>query len=172
MLVGINGSVDVIWGVGLRWFWSSLLLFFVSPTLFGSYICRALRLAVVFHPRAKRALPWLIPVSGSFSSCRRRHCFGGAVGARAKKAPILPPGKKPLLRVPSPASPACFFVQYTSIWFLVCFLGLEFTRFHPFLVCDFRMYIIASPNLTLTLCKPAAKAKRANVHARCPYGCC
>eukprot|EP00904_Undaria_pinnatifida_P004013 jgi/Undpi1/13612/HiC_scaffold_9.g03266.m1 len=61
MLVGINGSVDVIWGVGLRWFWSSLLLFFVSPTLFGSYICRALRLAVVFHPRAKRALPWLIP---------------------------------------------------------------------------------------------------------------
>lgn len=63
MVVAINSSVEVIWGNGLRWFWSSLLLFFIAPALFGSYICRALRLAVVFHPRAKRALPWLIPVS-------------------------------------------------------------------------------------------------------------
>lgn len=62
MLVAINGSMNVIWGNGLRWFWTSLLVFFVTPLLYGGYICRALRLAVVFHPKAKRALPWLIPV--------------------------------------------------------------------------------------------------------------
>ncbi|CAB1121467.1 unnamed protein product [Ectocarpus sp. CCAP 1310/34] len=61
MVVAINGSINVIWDSGLDWFWMSLLLFFISPALKGSYICRALRLAVVFHPRAKRALPWLIP---------------------------------------------------------------------------------------------------------------
>ena len=65
MMSAINSSVEVLWGNGLRWFWSSLLFFLVSPALFGSYICRALRLAVVFHPCAKRALPWLIPVSTS-----------------------------------------------------------------------------------------------------------
>ncbi|CAN0329948.1 unnamed protein product, partial [Ectocarpus sp. 8 AP-2014] len=61
MVVAINGSINVVWDSGLDWFWMSLLLFFISPALKGSYICRALRLAVVFHPRAKRALPWLIP---------------------------------------------------------------------------------------------------------------
>ncbi|CAM9472942.1 unnamed protein product [Ectocarpus fasciculatus] len=61
MVAAINGAVNVVWGSGLDWFWMSLLLFFISPALMGSYICRALRLAVVFHPRAKRALPWLIP---------------------------------------------------------------------------------------------------------------
>lgn len=62
-VISINESCIVLWGKGIRWFWVSLLLFFVMPVLFGSYVCRALRLAVVFHPRAKRALPWLIPVS-------------------------------------------------------------------------------------------------------------
>lgn len=62
-LTAINRSIYVIWGVGWSWFWSSLILFFATPLLLGSYLCRALRLAVVFHPRAKRALPWLIPVS-------------------------------------------------------------------------------------------------------------
>ncbi|CBJ33441.1 expressed unknown protein [Ectocarpus siliculosus] len=61
MVVAVNGSINVVWDSGLDWFWMSLLLFFISPALKGSYICRALRLAVVFHPRAKRALPWLIP---------------------------------------------------------------------------------------------------------------
>ncbi|CAM9489328.1 unnamed protein product [Ectocarpus sp. 12 AP-2014] len=61
MLTAVNGALNIVWESGLDWFWVSLLLFFVSPALFGSYICRALRLAVVFHPRAKRALPWLIP---------------------------------------------------------------------------------------------------------------
>ncbi|CAM9457898.1 unnamed protein product [Ectocarpus sp. 13 AM-2016] len=61
MLVTVNGATTIVWDSGLDWFWISLLLFFVSPALFGSYICRALRLAVVFNPRAKRALPWLIP---------------------------------------------------------------------------------------------------------------
>ncbi|CAM9626174.1 unnamed protein product [Pylaiella littoralis] len=62
-VVAINESVLMIWGMdyAVGWFWSSLMLFFVTPIIFGSYICRALRLAVVFHPRAKRALPWLIP---------------------------------------------------------------------------------------------------------------
>ena len=74
-LVAVNDALLIIWGTdhSLRWFWSSLLLFFIMPNLFGSYICRALRLAVVFHPRAKRALPWLIPVSDSILSYRRRH---------------------------------------------------------------------------------------------------
>lgn len=60
----INESILIIWGPehALEWLWPSLLLFGIAPVLFGSYICRALRLAVVFHPRAKRALPWLIPV--------------------------------------------------------------------------------------------------------------
>ncbi|CBJ31485.1 hypothetical protein Esi_0260_0003 [Ectocarpus siliculosus] len=61
MLVTVNDATTVIWDTGFDWFWTSLLLFFISPALFGSYICRALRLAVVFHPRVKRALPWLIP---------------------------------------------------------------------------------------------------------------
>ncbi|CAM9463438.1 unnamed protein product [Ectocarpus sp. 4 AP-2014] len=61
MLVTVNDATTVVWDIGFDWFWVSLLLFFISPALFGSYICRALRLAVVFHPRAKRALPWLIP---------------------------------------------------------------------------------------------------------------
>ncbi|CBN75977.1 hypothetical protein Esi_0264_0002 [Ectocarpus siliculosus] len=61
MLAAVNGAINIVWDSGLDWFWVSLLLFFVSPALFGSYICRALRLAVVFHPKAKRALPWLIP---------------------------------------------------------------------------------------------------------------
>ncbi|CAB1098187.1 unnamed protein product [Ectocarpus sp. CCAP 1310/34] len=61
MLVTVNDSTTVVWDIGFDWFWISLLLFFISPALFGSYICRALRLAVVFHPRVKRALPWLIP---------------------------------------------------------------------------------------------------------------
>ncbi|CAM9379421.1 unnamed protein product [Ectocarpus sp. 6 AP-2014] len=61
MLVTVNGATTIVWDSGLDWFWISLLLFFVSPALFGSYICRALRLAVVFNPRAKSALPWLIP---------------------------------------------------------------------------------------------------------------
>ncbi|CAB1121470.1 unnamed protein product [Ectocarpus sp. CCAP 1310/34] len=61
MLVTVNDATTIVWDSGLDWFWISLLLFFVSPALFGSYICRALRLAVVFNPRAKRALPWLIP---------------------------------------------------------------------------------------------------------------
>ncbi|CAM9607173.1 unnamed protein product [Ectocarpus sp. 4 AP-2014] len=61
MVVAINGSINVVWDSGLDWFWMSLLLFFISPALKGSYIFRALRLAVVFLPRAKRALPWLIP---------------------------------------------------------------------------------------------------------------
>ncbi|CAM9422719.1 unnamed protein product, partial [Hapterophycus canaliculatus] len=63
-LVAVNESLEVLWGsdCSLPWFWSSAVLFFVTPIIFGSYICRALRLAVVFHPRAKRALPWLIPV--------------------------------------------------------------------------------------------------------------
>lgn len=64
-LVVINESLRIMYGPdhSLRWFWSSLVLFFLTPGLFGSYICRAIRLAVVFHPRAKRSLPWLIPVS-------------------------------------------------------------------------------------------------------------
>ncbi|CBJ31489.1 hypothetical protein Esi_0260_0013 [Ectocarpus siliculosus] len=61
MLVTVNDATTVIWDTGFDWFWTSLLLFFISPALFGSYICRALRLAVVFHPRVKRALPWLVP---------------------------------------------------------------------------------------------------------------
>lgn len=66
MLVAINGAVGIVWDTGLqRWLWTSMLLFFITPALLGSYICRALRLAVVFHPRAKRAVPWLIPVGGS-----------------------------------------------------------------------------------------------------------
>lgn len=70
MLVAINASTNVIWdNIGLEWFWSSLLLHFVTPALFGSYIFRALRLAVVFHPRVKRTLPWLIPVRHSLLSC-------------------------------------------------------------------------------------------------------
>lgn len=69
-LVAVNESLGVLWGPDccLRWFWSSLVLFFVTPLIFGSYVCRALRLAVVFHPRAKRALPWLIPVRGGAES--------------------------------------------------------------------------------------------------------
>lgn len=63
MVSAINGAMNDVWGVGFGWFWTSMLLFFVLPALFGSYICRALRLAVVFHPRAKRALLWLVPVS-------------------------------------------------------------------------------------------------------------
>lgn len=63
MLVSINGAANVLWGKGTEWFYNSLVLFFVMPLLLGSYICRALRLAVVFHPRAKKALPWLIPVT-------------------------------------------------------------------------------------------------------------
>lgn len=64
-LVVINESLRILYGPGhsLPWLWSSLLLFFLTPGLFGSYICRAIRLAVVFHPWAKRSLPWLIPVS-------------------------------------------------------------------------------------------------------------
>lgn len=62
MLVSINGAANVVWGKGTAWFYNSLVLFFITPALLGSYICRALRLAVVFHPKAKRALPWLIPV--------------------------------------------------------------------------------------------------------------
>ncbi|CAM9379568.1 unnamed protein product [Ectocarpus sp. 6 AP-2014] len=61
MLVTVNDATTVIWDAGFDWFWTSLFLFFISPALFGSYICRALRLAVVFHPRVKRALPWLVP---------------------------------------------------------------------------------------------------------------
>ncbi|CBJ31487.1 hypothetical protein Esi_0260_0006 [Ectocarpus siliculosus] len=61
MLVTVNDATTVIWDTGFDWFWTSLFLFFISPALFGRYICRALRLAVVFHPRVKRALPWLIP---------------------------------------------------------------------------------------------------------------
>ncbi|CAM9365664.1 unnamed protein product [Ectocarpus fasciculatus] len=61
MLVTVNDATLVVWDIGFDWLWTSLLLFFISPALFGSYICRALRLAVIFHPRAKRALPWLIP---------------------------------------------------------------------------------------------------------------
>ncbi|CAM9574851.1 unnamed protein product, partial [Ectocarpus sp. 8 AP-2014] len=61
MLVTVNDATTVVWDIGFDWFWISLLLFFISPALFGSYICRALRLAVVYHPRVKRALPWLIP---------------------------------------------------------------------------------------------------------------
>lgn len=67
MLVSINGAVNVVWGKGLPWFYNALVLFSTIPAFYGSYICRALRLAVVFHPRAKRALPWLIPVLASFS---------------------------------------------------------------------------------------------------------
>lgn len=74
--VGINDSMLIIWGTdyALGWLWSSLVLFFVTPLIFGSYICRALRLAVVFHPRAKRALPWLIPVRNIlfFATCMHR----------------------------------------------------------------------------------------------------
>ena len=62
MLVSINGALNVVWGKGTDWFYNALILFFITPALLGSYICRALRLAVVFHPKAKRALPWLIPV--------------------------------------------------------------------------------------------------------------
>eukprot|EP00752_Nemacystus_decipiens_P003432 g3173.t1 len=61
MLVSINGALNVVWGKGTDWFYNALVLFFTTPALLGSYICRALRLAVVFHPKAKRALPWLIP---------------------------------------------------------------------------------------------------------------
>eukprot|EP00752_Nemacystus_decipiens_P003194 g2955.t1 len=62
MLVAINGALNVVWDTGLkRWLWTSMLLYFITPALLGSYICRALRLAVVFHPRAKKAVPWLIP---------------------------------------------------------------------------------------------------------------
>ena len=69
--VPVNTSVGVLWpGREVGWLWVSIFLFFSTPILFGSYICRALRLAVVFHPRAKRRLPWLIPVTIflSFSS--------------------------------------------------------------------------------------------------------
>ena len=63
MLVSINGAVSILWvGSGVPFFWGSLALFIITPATLGSYICRALRLAVVFHPKAKRALPWLIPV--------------------------------------------------------------------------------------------------------------
>lgn len=63
MLVAINGALNIVWDTGIkRWLWTSLLLFFITPALLGSYICRALRLAVVFHPKAKKAVPWLIPV--------------------------------------------------------------------------------------------------------------
>lgn len=92
MLVSINSSLNVVWDSGLRWFWSSLLLFFITPALFGSYICRALRLAVVFHPCAKRVLPWLIPVRGQRQSLvfrgaflrmrSRRACYGHSVKSR------------------------------------------------------------------------------------------
>lgn len=60
----VNESVGALWPeYQFDWLWLSILLFFSTPILFGSYICRALRLAVVFHPRAKRRLPWLIPVA-------------------------------------------------------------------------------------------------------------
>ncbi|CAM9296912.1 unnamed protein product [Choristocarpus tenellus] len=42
-------------------FWCDLVVFFLNPVYVGLYISRAIRLAVVFHPRAKSALPWLIP---------------------------------------------------------------------------------------------------------------
>lgn len=64
----INASCLVIWGAGFRWFWSALVLFFVTPVLYGSYVCRALRLAVVFHPQVRRTLPWLIPVRAPIDS--------------------------------------------------------------------------------------------------------
>ncbi|CAM9153754.1 unnamed protein product, partial [Sphacelaria rigidula] len=57
----INFSCAVIWHESARWFWMVLILFGIRPILFGTYISRALRLVVVFHPRAKRTLPWLIP---------------------------------------------------------------------------------------------------------------
>ncbi|CAM9379049.1 unnamed protein product, partial [Ectocarpus sp. 6 AP-2014] len=62
-LAAVNQSLFMLWGAtySLDWFWISLLLFSALPLVFGSYICRALRLAVIFHPRAKQALPWLIP---------------------------------------------------------------------------------------------------------------
>ncbi|CAN0030577.1 unnamed protein product, partial [Ectocarpus sp. 12 AP-2014] len=62
-VAAVNQSLFILWGAtySLDWFWISLLLFSVLPLVFGSYICRALRLAVIFHPRAKQALPWLIP---------------------------------------------------------------------------------------------------------------
>ncbi|CAM9554972.1 unnamed protein product [Scytosiphon promiscuus] len=62
-LVAVNESILILCGAdhSLRWFWSSMLLSSITPIIFGSYLCRALRLAVVFHPRARRALPWLIP---------------------------------------------------------------------------------------------------------------
>lgn len=64
-LVAVNESLMILWGpeYSLSWFWSSLLLFFITPIVFVSYVCRALRLAVVFHPKAKRRMCWLIPVS-------------------------------------------------------------------------------------------------------------
>lgn len=81
----------ILWGAenSLRWFWSSMLLSSITPIIFGSYLCRALRLAVVFHPRARRALPWLIPVRAlrvcwegtgevcfsSSLSCAHGHCL-------------------------------------------------------------------------------------------------
>lgn len=70
-LVAVNESLLILWGAdhSLEWFWSSLLLFFITPIVFVSYICRALRLAVVFHPKAKRTMPWLIPVSASSDCC-------------------------------------------------------------------------------------------------------
>ncbi|CAN0469311.1 unnamed protein product [Hapterophycus canaliculatus] len=63
-LVALNESILILWGAdySLRWFWPSMLLLSITPIIFGSYLCRSLRLAVVFHPRARRALPWLIPV--------------------------------------------------------------------------------------------------------------
>ncbi|CAM9942938.1 unnamed protein product, partial [Discosporangium mesarthrocarpum] len=60
-LVAMNTSCRILWGKSLRWFWSSLVLFFVLPVYSGCYISRSIRLAVVFHPRAKHALRWLIP---------------------------------------------------------------------------------------------------------------
>ncbi|CAM9874429.1 unnamed protein product, partial [Ectocarpus fasciculatus] len=59
----VNQSLSILWGAtyALDWFWMSLVLFFVTPLVFGSYISRALRLAVIFHPRGKQTLPWLIP---------------------------------------------------------------------------------------------------------------
>eukprot|EP00752_Nemacystus_decipiens_P003193 g2954.t1 len=62
-LVAVNEALMILWGpeYSLDWLWPSLLLFFITPTVFVSYVFRALRLAVVFHPKAKRHLRWLIP---------------------------------------------------------------------------------------------------------------
>ncbi|CAN0360506.1 unnamed protein product, partial [Discosporangium mesarthrocarpum] len=57
----MNNSINLLSGWSSNQYLVLAVLFFTLPITRVGFICRVIRLAVVFHPKAKHDMPWLIP---------------------------------------------------------------------------------------------------------------